>query len=86
VNNPNIIIRPAMTQAQKVVFFDEGETCGYKINGEVVLRLHYADMFRFSQMLRMHAKRAKSNAGDTSRHWGVMGILEDAEKVKRGIL
>ena len=86
MNVPNIIIKPGLTQATKVVFFDEGEYCGYKINGEVILRLDYAEMFKFSQMLRMHAKRAKRTAGDNSRHWSAVADLTDLDKVKRGIM
>lgn len=76
-NQPAILLKPPLLQQVKVVFFDEGEEAGFKINGEEVLRLHYTDIFRFAQTLRMHGKRAKKRCGDTQRHWSAIGDLTD---------
>lgn len=77
---PNIIVRPPVLEPTGVKFFDEGELAGFTI-GNSTLRMHYADALRFAQMLRVHAKKAKKRAGDTSRHWSAVGTLEDLPKM-----
>ena len=74
-NAPSAIIRPPTLEQTGVKFFDEGEFAGFTI-GNSTLRMSYADALRFSQMLRVHAKRAKRTAGDNSRHWSVVADLE----------
>lgn len=73
---PNVIVRPPVMDPQRVVFFDEGEHAGFRL-GNSELRLGYRDALRFSQMLRIHAKKAKRRAGDVSRHWSAVAVLED---------
>jgi hypothetical protein len=79
LDTPNIIIRPSILESTGVKFFDEGDLAGFTI-GNSTLRMTYEDALRFAQMLRVHAKRAKRRAGDVSRHWSVVGVLENAEK------
>jgi len=38
--------------------------------------MSYETALQVSGWLRMHAKRAKHNAGDFSRKWRVLGILD----------
>jgi hypothetical protein len=38
--------------------------------------MHYETALKVSQLLRVHAKKAKRRAGDVSRHWSVIGMLE----------
>jgi hypothetical protein len=74
---PEIIVKPSIVDLRdtKVSFFDEGDLAGFTI-GNSTLRMTYEDALRFSQMLRVHAKRAKRRVGDASRHWSAVGILE----------
>jgi hypothetical protein len=76
---PGAIIRPPVLEQTGVRFFDEGEYAGFTI-GNSTLRMSYADALRFSQMLRVHAKKAKRRAGDVSRHWSALATLEDLPK------
>ena len=54
-----------------------GETTIITI-GNSTLEMHYTDAFQLAHWIRMAAKQAKMNAGDTSRHWSVIGVLDDA--------
>ena len=72
---PSIIMKPPVLESTGVKFFDEGELVGFTI-GNSTLRMTYADAFRFAQLLRLHAKRAKRKSGDVGQHWSAMGILE----------
>lgn len=76
---PNVIVRPPTLDPTKVVFFDEGEHAGFRI-GNSELRLHYTDALRFSQMLRVHARKAKKTAGNNAPLFSVVGTLTDASK------
>jgi hypothetical protein len=76
---PNIIVRPPVLEQTGVRFFDEGEHAGFVV-GNSTLRMTYADALRFSQMLRVHAKKAKRRAGDNARHWSAVAVLEDLPK------
>lgn len=75
VGAPNVIVKPPTLDQTRVVFFDEGETCGFRI-GNSEIRMNYEDALRFSQMLRVHAKKAKRTAGDISRHWSAVATLD----------
>jgi hypothetical protein len=44
--------------------------------------MHYEDALKVSQWLRVRAKEAKKRAGDVSRHWSVVGTLEDLNDLK----
>jgi hypothetical protein len=46
--------------------------------GNVEVKLPYETALLLSQWLRVRAKEAKRRAGDTSRHWSVVGTLHDA--------
>jgi hypothetical protein len=74
---PSVIVRPPTLDPTKVTFFDRpGGLCGFRVKGDEMV-MSYEDALRFAQMLRVHAKRAKRAAGDTSRHWSAVGTLED---------
>ena len=62
---------------QAVETFTEGEIVVLKI-GNSEIRFHYADAFKLSQAIRLAGKQAKATAGDTARHWSVLGVLDDA--------
>jgi len=44
--------------------------------GNADIRMHYETALQLSQWLRVRAKESKRWAGDTSRHWSVVGVLE----------
>lgn len=73
---PSIIIRTPTFSAEEIKVSDVGENVEIQI-GNSILTLPYPDALKISQMIRVHAKRAKRQAGDTSRHWSAMAILED---------
>lgn len=76
MNVPNVIVRPAMAEQRKILVFDEGEDVVIRI-GNHDIRFHYSQALPFSVHVRMSAKKAKARAGDTSRHWSVVGDLVD---------
>lgn len=47
--------------------------------GNSTLRLHYEDALQLSQWIRVRGKESKRTAGDMSRHWSAIGILEGLE-------
>lgn len=47
--------------------------------GGADLVMGYEDALKLSQVIRVAAKRAKSNAGDNSRSWSVAATLEDGQ-------
>lgn len=53
----------------------EGELVKLAI-GNTDIRFDYETALQLSQWLRLKGKQAKRNAGDTSRHWSVIGTLE----------
>jgi len=82
---PNVIVRPPLVNLNEVRVFDRGEEVVLQV-GNSEIAWHYTQAFQLSQHVRLCAKRAKRRAGDTGRHWSAIGVLEDAEKVERGIL
>lgn len=73
---PNVIVRPSMLTPQQIAVSSEGELVAIQV-GNSTLRLHYEDALKVSQWIRVRAKEAKRRAGDVSRHWSSLGILED---------
>ena len=73
---PNVIVRPSMLTPQQIAVSSEGEMVAVQI-GNSTLRLHYEDALKVSQWIRVRAKDAKRRAGDLSRHWSSIGVLED---------
>lgn len=74
-------IKKPVFKEEHVVLSDEGELVHVKIGADT-LTFHYEDALKISHMLRMHAKRAKQRAGDTSRHWSAianLGYLEQGQ-------
>lgn len=48
--------------------------------GNSVKVFDYETALQISQWLRVRAKEAKRNAGDMSRHWSVVGVIEGLKK------
>jgi len=75
---PLIVNRPPLLKPENVVVADNGEIVTFTV-GNSTLTLHYESALQISQLLRVHAKRAKRRAGDMSRHWSVVGTLESSK-------
>ena len=75
-----IIINPtqsptALLHAAKLEVADRGDKV-YLTIGNSVKVMDYQTALQLSQWLRMHAKKAKKTAGDMSRHWSAIGVIE----------
>jgi hypothetical protein len=75
-----IIINPAqraplLAQSQVINVDDAGEGVTVMF-GNAKVTMHYETALKVSQLMRVHAKKAKNRAGDMSRHWSLIGTLE----------
>lgn len=61
---------------QRLAVRAEGEQVVLTI-GNADVRMPYEAALQLSQWLRVRGKEAKRTAGDMSRHWSVLGILEN---------
>lgn len=75
-DTPAIHVKPSLLTQQKLEVGSEGEIVTITV-GNSVLRMHYTDALQISQWIRVRAKEAKRRAGDVSRHWSALAILED---------
>lgn len=75
-NVPNAIVRPPQMKLERLEVREEGENVVLVI-GDSEVRFHYETALKLSQWLRVRAKQAKKRAGDVSRHWSTLGVLED---------
>jgi ribosomal protein L6P/L9E len=73
---PAIHVKPSVYTPETVSVSSEGEIVVMKF-GNTEVKMHYANALQFSQWVRLRAKEAKRRAGDTSRHWSAVGVLED---------
>jgi hypothetical protein len=71
--------RPDLMTRQRIAVRAEGEDVVLAV-GNSELRMPYATALQVSQWLRVRAKEAKANAGDTGRHWSAIAVLSDAGK------
>jgi hypothetical protein len=60
---------------QRMSVDTEGELVTLTI-GNTTIKMPYEAAIQLSQWLRVRGKEAKRRAGDTSRHWSAIGILE----------
>lgn len=67
-----------LLQKQRIEVACEGEIVLLKV-GNAELRMDYETAIQLSTWLRVRGKEAKRLAGDTSRHWSVIGHLTDVE-------
>jgi hypothetical protein len=72
-----IIKRPPLLAPNRVSVSDEGERVRLTI-GNSSLLMGYEDAITLSQWLRVHGKKAKRHAGDLSRHWHAMAVMNGA--------
>ena len=72
---PNVIVKPPVLELQRVSVGCAGEMVTITV-GNSTLTLHYADALKLSQFVRVRAKQAKKWAGDQSRHWSAVAVLD----------
>lgn len=60
---------------QRIAVVDVGEIVEMTV-GNSTLTMGYETALQLSQWLRVHGKKAKRNAGDTSRHWSAVAMIE----------
>ena len=60
---------------QRMAVVAEGEMVKLSI-GNADIRMPYETALQLSQWLRVRGKEAKKNAGDMSRHWSAIGLIE----------
>lgn len=63
-------------QKQRIEVAVEGELVALRI-GNAEMKMEHETAIQLSTWLRVRGKEAKRIAGDTSRHWTVIGKLED---------
>jgi hypothetical protein len=65
-----------LLKKQRVEVRTEGELVVLAV-GNAELKMDYETAIQVSTWLRVRGKEAKRNAGDVSRHWTVIGRLDD---------
>jgi hypothetical protein len=65
----------ALLSRQRIAVDTEGELVKLAI-GNAEIRMPYETAIQLSTWLRVRGKQAKRAAGDTSRHWSVIGLLD----------
>lgn len=65
-----------LLKPQRIEVYADGELVVLKI-GNAELKMGYETALQLSTWMRVRAKEAKHLAGDTSRHWSVIGNLSD---------
>jgi hypothetical protein len=67
-------ISPLLSR-QRISVGIEGELVCLTV-GNATIKMPYETAIQLSQWLRVRGKEAKRKAGDMSRHWSAIGILE----------
>lgn len=68
-----------LLKQERIEITSEGELVVMKF-GNVEIKVPYETALLLSQWIRVRAKEAKRLAGDTSRHWSLVGTLTDANQ------
>jgi hypothetical protein len=66
---------------QRIAVECDGELVKLHV-GNSTLTMDYETGLQMSQWLRFRSKEAKRNAGDVSRHWSALGLLDDLERTR----
>lgn len=66
-----------LLKRQKLAVTVEGQLVVLQI-GNATMKMEYETAIQLSTWLRVRGKEAKRIAGDTARHWTVIGRLSDA--------
>lgn len=71
-----------LLQRQRIEVRAEGQLVVLRV-GNAEMRMEYDTALQLSTWLRVRGKEAKRLAGDTSRHWSVIGNLSAVEAGER---
>jgi hypothetical protein len=73
----NAIVGQSIDRVERrIAVSAEGDTVLLAI-GNAEIRMPYETALQLSTWLRVRGKQAKRTAGDTSRHWSVIGLLDE---------
>jgi len=72
----------ALLQKQRVEVKTEGTLVVLKV-GNSEMKMDYETAIQLSTWLRVRGKEAKRIAGDDSRHWTIIGVLDAVEGGER---
>lgn len=65
----------SLLSKQRMAVAAEGDMVKLTI-GNADIKMPYEAALQLSQWLRVRGKEAKRNAGDVSRHWSAIGLIE----------
>lgn len=68
-------VKPSLLTPQQVSVGSDGELVTITV-GNSTLTMHYEQALKLSQWMRVRAKEAKRLAGDASRHWSALAVLD----------
>lgn len=68
-------VNSALLSRQRIAVDTEGDLVTLAI-GNATIKMPYETALQLSQWLRVRAKQAKRRAGDASRHWSAVAVLE----------
>lgn len=75
--NPKASPSPILAR-QRISVSDKGPMVVLQF-GNVDIKMGYEDALQFAAWVRVHAKKAKRTAGDQSRTWRAVALLEGVE-------
>jgi hypothetical protein len=76
--NPHKVGSPLLSR-QRIAVSTEGDMVNLTI-GNADIKMPYETAIQLSTWLRVRGKEAKRRAGDQSRHWSVIGIIDGLTK------
>ena len=76
--NPSKVGSPLLSR-QRISVEAEGDLVALTI-GNATIKMPYETAIQLSTWLRVRGKEAKRRAGDQSRHWSVIGIIDGLAK------
>jgi hypothetical protein len=76
--NPHKVGSPLLSR-QRIAVSTEGDMVNLTI-GNADIKMPYETAIQLSTWLRVRGKEAKRRAGDQSRHWSVIGIIDGLAK------
>jgi hypothetical protein len=69
------VVNSPLLSRQRIAVGTEGELVTLTI-GNATIKMPYETAIQLSQWLRVRGKEAKRQAGDMSRHWSVIAVLD----------
>ena len=73
------MVNSTLLSQQRISVGTEGDLVTLTI-GNATIKMPYETAIQLSQWLRVRGKQAKNKAGDMSRHWSALAILDGLRK------